>query len=53
VFTLFIAASIAAFPAPAKGLTVTGVVRDEAGTPIPKATVFIRTAAPRRGPGVL
>jgi hypothetical protein len=32
---------------------LTGVVLDERGSPLPKATVFIRTAAPRKGVGVL
>jgi hypothetical protein len=35
------------------GQTLTGVVRDEAGKPVPQATIFIRTAGPRRGVGVL
>jgi hypothetical protein len=30
-----------------------GVVEDATGRPLPKATVFIRTAAPRKGVGVL
>ena len=38
---------------PAKGATVTGVVKDDSGRPLAKATVFIRTAAPRKGVGVL
>jgi hypothetical protein len=33
--------------------SLTGVVQDEKGSPLPKATVFIRTAAPRKGVGVL
>jgi hypothetical protein len=35
------------------GLTLSGVVQDGAGAPLPKATVFIRTAGPRQGVGVL
>ncbi len=35
------------------GPTLSGVVRDDAGGPISVATVFIRTAAPRKGVGVL
>jgi hypothetical protein len=34
-------------------VTLTGVVADKAGRPVPKATVFVRTAAPRKGVGVL
>jgi hypothetical protein len=37
----------------AKGTTLTGVVKDDSGRPLAKATVFIRTAAPRQGVGVL
>lgn len=33
--------------------TLTGVVRDEMGRPIVGASVFISTAAPRKGVGVL
>jgi hypothetical protein len=33
--------------------TLTGMVRDEAGRPIAGANVFISTAAPRQGVGVL
>jgi hypothetical protein len=36
-----------------KGPTLSGVVEDATGRPLPKATVFIRTAAPRKGVGVL
>jgi hypothetical protein len=28
-------------------------VQDKAGRPVPRATVFVRTAAPRKGVGVL
>jgi hypothetical protein len=38
---------------PAKGAALTGVVKDDSGRPIAKATVFIRTAGPRQGVGVL
>jgi len=38
---------------PVKGPTLTGVVKDPSGLPLAKATVFIRTAAPRHGVGVL
>jgi hypothetical protein len=33
--------------------TLTGTVRDEAGRPVAGANVFISTAAPRKGVGVL
>jgi protocatechuate 3,4-dioxygenase beta subunit len=52
VLALLLAAALSADPTP-KGLTLTGVVRDKAGRPVPNATVFVRTAAPRRGVGVL
>jgi protocatechuate 3,4-dioxygenase beta subunit len=49
-----LAAAVLAAPAPAsKGLMLRGVVTDKDGRPVPKATVFIRTAAPRKGVGVL
>ena len=47
-----VAALLSAHPAP-KGLTLTGAVTDKEGRPLPKATVFVRTAAPRKGIGVL
>lgn len=49
------AACLAADPAPssAQRPTITGVVQDERGRPLAKATVFVRTAAPRKGVGVL
>jgi hypothetical protein len=47
-----LAAALTAEPAP-RGLTLTGVVTDKAGRPLPGATVFVRTAAPRKGVGVL
>jgi hypothetical protein len=43
--------AVATQAAPATNLT--GVVRDEAGRPIAGADVFISTAAPRKGVGVL
>jgi hypothetical protein len=51
MYLLLAAACLAADPAPHPSLT--GVVRDEMGKPLAKATVFIRTAAPRKGVGVL
>jgi hypothetical protein len=33
--------------------TLTGVVRDDGGRPVAGANVFISTAAPRKGIGVL
>jgi hypothetical protein len=52
---LLLAACLAADPAPspAQRLNLTGVVQDETGRPLAKATVFVRTAAPRQGVGVL
>ena len=47
-----VAALLSAHPAP-KGLTLTGTVTDKASRPLPRATIFIRTAAPRKGIGVL
>jgi hypothetical protein len=38
---------------PAKGATLSGVVKDSSERPLAKATVFIRTTAPRQGVGVL
>ena len=32
---------------------ITGVVQDDKGRPVAGATVFVRTAAPRKGVGVL
>jgi len=46
--------ALAADPAPAaERATLTGVVKDDQGRPRVGATVFIRTAAPRVGVGVL
>jgi hypothetical protein len=36
-----------------KGATLNGTVKDASGQTLPKATVFIRTAGPRKGVGVL
>jgi hypothetical protein len=52
MLALLVAAALSADPAP-KGLTLTGVVQDKAGRPVAKAAVFVRTAAPRKGVGVL
>jgi hypothetical protein len=52
MFALLVATALSAELAP-KGLTLTGVVKDKAGRPVAKATVFVRTAAPRKGVGVL
>jgi hypothetical protein len=49
---LLIAIALAGDPA-SKGPTLSGIVEDAMGRPLPKATVFIRTAAPRQGVGVL
>jgi hypothetical protein len=40
-------------PAAAPGPVLTGVVQDEKGRPVAAATVFIDTAGPRKGVGVL
>lgn len=50
MYLLFAVAYLAAEPAKP---TLTGVVRDDAGRPLARATVFIRTAGPRQGVGVL
>jgi hypothetical protein len=52
MLALVLAAAISAEPSP-KALTLTGAVKDRAGRPVPGATVFVRTAAPRQGVGVL
>ena len=49
---ILIAMMLAGEPA-SEGATLSGVVEDAAGKPLPKASVFIRTAAPRQGVGVL
>jgi hypothetical protein len=49
---LIFAASLAAGPT-SRGPTLTGIVQGEAGRPVAGATVFIRTAGPRQGVGVL
>jgi hypothetical protein len=53
MFALLAAACLAADPAPAPRPTLTGVVQDGSGKPLARATVFVRTAAPRQGVGVL
>jgi hypothetical protein len=52
MLALLVAAAISANPPP-KGLTLTGVVQDKDGRPVPSTTVFVRTAAPRVGFGAL
>jgi hypothetical protein len=53
MLALLAAACLAAEPSAAPRPNLTGIVRDEQGRPLAKATVFIRTAAPRKGVGVL
>jgi protocatechuate 3,4-dioxygenase beta subunit len=54
MLALILAAALPAAPVPThQGMTLTGTVKDKAGRPVPKATVFVRTAAPRKGVGVL
>jgi hypothetical protein len=50
MYCLLAVACLAADPAKP---TLTGVVQDDKGQPLAKATVFIRTAAPKKGVGVL
>jgi hypothetical protein len=50
MYCLLAVACLAAEPA---GPALTGVVQDEMDQPLARATVFIRTAAPRQGVGVL
>jgi hypothetical protein len=52
MFSLLVCASLAVQTASAKN-TLTGMVRNEAGRPLRHANVFISTAAPRQGTGVL
>jgi hypothetical protein len=49
MLVLLVVAGLAADARP----NLTGIVQDEQGRPLAKATVFIRTAAPRKGVGVL
>ena len=49
---LIAALCLASDPVPARP-TLTGAVTDATGRPLAKATVLIRTAAPRKGVGVL
>ena len=51
MFALLAAVALAADPAARPAIT--GVVRDDKGHPLAGATVFVRTAAPRKGVGVL
>ena len=51
MLTLLTAACLAADPAPRA--SISGTVRDARGRPVARATVFVRTAAPRQGVGVL
>jgi hypothetical protein len=53
MFAFLAAACLAADPAPAARPALTGVVQDGSGKPLANATVFIRTAAPRQGVGIL
>jgi hypothetical protein len=55
MYMLLAAACLAADPAPPapERPTLTGVVQDDKGRPLARATVLIRTAAPRQGVGVL
>ena len=50
MYALLAVAALAANP---DRPTLTGTVNDAQGRPLAKATVFIRTAAPRQGVGVL
>jgi hypothetical protein len=52
MFALLAVACLSADPLPARP-TLTGIVRDDSGRPLAKATVFVRTAAPRHGVGIL
>lgn len=52
MLAMVITSVLYAAPSP-KGLTLTGTVTDKAGRPLPSATIFVRTAAPRKGIGVL
>jgi hypothetical protein len=53
MLALLAAVCLTSDPASATRPTLTGVVKDASGNPLAKATVFIRTAAPRHGVGVL
>jgi hypothetical protein len=52
-FLAAVSVCLAADPAPASRPTLHGFVKDSSGKPLSNATVFIRTAAPRHGVGVL
>jgi hypothetical protein len=53
MFSLLILASVAAGAHGQERPAIAGVVQNDAGKPLPGATVFISTAAPRKGVGVL
>lgn len=54
MFVLLTLMSLAPTPAAApERAMLSGVVRNEAGQPVPEAVVFIRTAGPRQGVGDL
>jgi hypothetical protein len=50
---LALLATVALAADPAARPAITGVVQDDKGRPLAGATVFVRTAAPRKGVGVL
>jgi hypothetical protein len=50
IWVPLVLAALAQSPPPTE---ITGTVRDEQGRPIAGASVFISTAAPRQGVGVL
>jgi hypothetical protein len=52
-FLAAVSVCLAADPAPAARPTLNGFVKDGSGEPLANATVFVRTAAPRHGVGVL
>jgi hypothetical protein len=51
MFALLAAVALVADPADRPDFS--GVVQDDKGRPLAKATVFVRTAGPRKGVGVL
>jgi hypothetical protein len=53
MFALLAMTCLAAEPETGPRPSLTGIVQDDQGRPLAKATVFIRTAAPRKGVGVL
>jgi hypothetical protein len=52
MLVVLVSAALSAGATPT-GVTLTGVVSDKAGRPLPGATVFVRMATPRKGVGVL